>query len=127
MSDPSRQNRPISLGGRIFDVPPLPLGVTIFVYPICRRLSGAIERLFSAAGGDELQLTAEEMGDLTELAFQGARVADPDLDAQAFLALPVTPPELFAAFFAMRVQCGGWRSLNEEDAPAGEGEGVGVA
>jgi hypothetical protein len=33
------ETRTVSLGGRSFDVPPLPLGVTMLVYPICQRLT----------------------------------------------------------------------------------------
>lgn len=116
------ETRPISLGGRAFDVPPLPLGVTMLVYPICQRLTnaGLPERLNS---GEPLQLSAEEIADLTETAFQVAHAADDTLDTKAFLALPVTPPELFEAFFVARFQCGGWRVAEGGDAP-GEPQGA---
>lgn len=123
-----RDVRPLTLGGRTFEVPRLPLEVTIVVYPICQRLTnaGLVQRLLDGEGG--FSLTPEEIGDLTELAFQAARAADPELTTQAFLGMPVTPPELFAAFFVMRVQCGGWGvrgAAGAEDGDgAGEGEGL---
>jgi len=116
----------LSLGGRSFDVPRLPLAVTVLVYPICQRLTnaGLVERLRSDEG---FALTPEEIGDLTELAFQAAHAADPELDTQAFLALPITPPELFAAFFVMRIQCGGWRKASSDSEGGNEpGEAQGA-
>lgn len=117
----------LSLGGRTFEVPKLPLGVTILVYPICQKLTnaGLADRLLKAEVGNGLSVSPEEIGELTEIAFQAAHAADETLDAQAFLALPVTPPELYAAFFAMRIQCGGWgpRKPEDRDEP-GEGEGA---
>lgn len=102
----------IILGGRDFEAPAtLPLGVTILVYPICQKLTnaGLISRLTKTDDG--LGITVEEMGDLTEVAFHLAHAADPDLDTKAFLDLPVTPAELFVAFFAARIRCGGWRRI----------------
>lgn len=116
----------LSLGGREFEVPRLPLGVTILVYPICQRLTngGLAERLLKA-DAQPLNVSAEEIADLTEIAFQAAHAADDTLDVKAFLALPVTPPELFAAFFVMRIQCGGWSTRKAEDGDEpGEGEGA---
>lgn len=127
-------SRTLSLGGRMFEVPPLPLGATILVYPICQRLTnaGLVDRLLGRVEGPDgapapLTLTADEINDLTELAFQAAHAADESLDAKAFLALPVTPPELFAAFFLVRIQCGGWTARTPEDGDeTGEGEGAQV-
>lgn len=117
----------VTLAGRTFEVPHLPLGVTILVYPICQRLTAGrlVERLFSK--DEPLQLTPEEIGDLTELAFQAAHAAAPEVDVKAFLALPVTPAELFQAFFAMRIQCGGWSTSASKSGEGGTdaGEAIG--
>lgn len=119
------ETRRVSLGGRTFDVPQLPLGLTMLVYPICQRLTnaGLAERLRNV--GDDFAVTEDEMGDLTEIAFQAAHVVDDTLDSKAFLALPVTPVELFGAFFAMRIQCGGWHLTRGEGGdPPGEPPGA---
>lgn len=113
------ETMPLALGERSFDVPRLPLGVTLTVYPICRRLSraGVAERIIA----DE-DITDEERGDLVEIACHLAHAMDETIDAKAFLALPVTPPQLNAAFFIARIQCGGWTRLEDGD---GQGEGRG--
>jgi hypothetical protein len=111
---------PVTLADRVFKVPRLPLGVNIVVYPICQRLTnaGLVSRILARADVSE-----EEMGDLTELAFQAAHLADESIDTAAFLAMTVSPPELFAAFFALRLQTGAWNLAEEGD---GQGEGRGT-
>lgn len=108
----------ITLGGRSFDVPPLPLAATMLVYPVCQRLTkaGLVERLKDPEVS--LSVSDAEIADLVEVAFQAIHAADESLDAKGFLALPITPPELFAAFFAVRIQCGGWRVRAPEDKDA---------
>lgn len=114
------ENRMIELGGRKFDVPPLPLGVSMLVYPMCQRLTkaGLPQRLLDPA---TLEVTDEEVAALVEIAFQAAHAADATLKPDDFIALPVTPPELYFAFFTMRIQCGGWRATDG----AGDGDGAG--
>lgn len=111
---------PISLGGRLFPIPRLPLGVTISAYPICKRLTdaGIDERILA-----DQPITEEEMGDLAVLASLAANLVDETIDSQAFLAMAVTPPELFATFYVMRLQCGAWRQREDRD---GQGEVTGT-
>jgi hypothetical protein len=113
--------RTITLGGREFDVPPLPLGISMLVYPMCQRLTraGLAQRLLNPA---ELEVTDDEVAALAEIAFQAAHAADPTLEVKDFLALPVTPPELYAAFFIMRIQCGGWRAADGTEDGDSKGE-----
>lgn len=105
----------LSLGGRTFEVPPFPLEITIPAYPLCQKLTNAdLQRRIAGIADGPFELTGEEMNALTELAFYCANAADPALDTQTFLSLPVTPMELFAAFSAARVQCGGWYKITRE-------------
>lgn len=113
--------RDMKLGGRTFAVPALPLKTTMVVYPLCRKLTigGLIDR--AQRSGGVLDVSAEEMADVVEVAFLCAQAADPALSREAFEALPITPPELLDAFFVARYQTGAW--LAPEAAPSGEGKG----
>jgi len=116
---------PITLGGRIFDVPPLPLRLNMRAYPLCRTLSTTdlIERV--TASGGSLNCTEDEMADLVDLAFLGVTAADPTVDRAAFEDLPVKPPELLDAFFALRYQTGGWVTAKpQEGDDTGEAKGA---
>jgi len=112
--------RSVVLGGRTFHVPRLPLGVTIQVYPICKRLTeaGLAERFMAGVLVGE-----DEINDLVELAFQAAHAADGSLDTEAFLAMPVSVLELFGAFLVVRLQTGAWSLAEGRDDP-GEGRGT---
>lgn len=114
--------REIRLGGRVFNVPRLPLGVSMLVYPVCQRLTngGLAERLLRR--DTALEITDAEAADLIDVAFQLAHAVDDGLDPKAFLAMTVTPPELFDAFFVARTQCGGWRA---QAVGAGDGDAPG--
>lgn len=115
------ETRDMKLGGRTFAVPALPLETTMVVYPLCRKLAtgGLVDR--AQRSGGVLDVSKEEMSEVVEVAFLCAQAADPALSREAFLALPVTPPELLDAFFVARYQTGAW--LAPEDAPSGEGKG----
>ena len=100
--------RSITLAGVSYAVPELPLGINMQIYPLCARLTaaGLIDRCI--AGGGNLICTPEEMADLAEIAFHGARAADATFSREEFDALPITPPELLSAFFEIRIQTGAW-------------------
>src|SRR4051812_25632767 len=104
MADP----RTLTLAGRTFTVPPLPLKATMVVYPICRRLTiaGLVER--AMANGGALEVDEAEMADIVELAFRCAQAAEPALTRDDFETLPITPPELLDAFLVARYQTGAW-------------------
>lgn len=114
--------RNMTLGGRTFAVPPLPLSVTRQIYPICRKLSlkGAlVDRVIEE--GLLAGMTDEDMTDLANVDFACAQVAAPDLTRDMFDALPITPPQLFDAFFYVaRYQTGMWIPV---EAPAGDDAG----
>jgi hypothetical protein len=118
--------RPVTLGGRTFGVPPLPLRLNMKAYPLCRTLSAGslLDRIAAAGGG--LDCTEEEMADLAELAFLAASAGDADLERATFDELPVLPSELINAFFLMRYQSGGWvpMAAPEEADDTGEAKGV---
>lgn len=117
-----KDTRTITLAGQPIEVPMLPLRLNMTAYPLCRKLSEAFtpERIVAAKG--VLDCTEEEMADLAELAFIGARAADPALDRAAFDEWAVTPPELLDAFFPLRYQTGGWIAPTPEQIAAMEGE-----
>jgi len=97
----------ITLAGRVFSVPPLPLRWNREVYPLCARLTaaGLLDRL---GPGGTLALTADDIDALAEIAFWGASAADSTLTRDEFEALPIAPTELVDAFILIRVQTGGW-------------------
>ena len=120
----SAETKPMVLGGRTFEVPHLPLGVTIKLYPALCNLSngGFIDRWFGTGP------TADDMVELTDVLFDVAAVAEPDLQREAFDALPVTPEEMLQAFLVARYQSGGWappppKPEGDETEP-GEGKGA---
>jgi hypothetical protein len=110
--------REMSLGGRTFAVPRLPLETTMIVYPECRRLTiaGLVDRAQRAGG--VLDVDEAQMKEVVEIAFLCAKAAEPELTREAFLALPISPPELLDAFFVARYQTGAW--LPPEAAPGEE-------
>lgn len=118
--------RPVTLGGRTFVVPPLPLRSTMVAYPICRKLTLAnlLERCMAA--GNVLDVDEGEMADVVELAFCCAQAAEPELSREEFEALPVSPPELLDAFLVARYQTGAWvpPTAQEGDLAPGEAEGA---
>lgn len=120
------ETRTITLGGATFAVPPLPLRINRVAYPICRRLTTAqlIERCVAIKGA--LDCTPEEMADVAELAFLAASAADKTLTREVFDDLPVTPPELLDAFFAIRYQTGAWVAVADADAGNEPGEAAGA-
>ena len=121
------ETRTITLGGATFAVPPLPLRINRIAYPICRRLTAAklIDRAVAIKGA--LDCTAEEMGDLADLAYLAASAADGSLTREVFDDMPVTPPELLDAFFATRYQTGAWVEAEPSaDADIEPGESAGA-
>jgi len=122
----------IQLGDRTFAVPRLPFKYGREIYPICQKLSndGFPERIMGKFEGDTfvppppLQVTDEEMMQLGRIAFMACQAADPELNSSAFEEMPITPPQLFDAFFAIRKACGGWRSRAEGKEPTGEAKGM---
>lgn len=126
---PAPDSRAIALGGRIFNVPQLPLRQNRIVYPIVRTLSAAptepdsfVSRLM-AAGGSPDQVTPEELDQLAEIAFHAASAADRALTREEFEDLPISPVQLVEAFFVVRLQTGGWLVPESDSAgAAAEGE-----
>lgn len=120
------ETRPMTLGGRTFDVPALPLRLNMKAYPLCRKLgaAGLIERI--AASGGSLDCSEDEMADLVDLAFLGVSAADPSIDRAAFEELPVAPPQLLDAFFVLRYQSGGWVPATPTEGDDGAGEAKGA-
>ena len=118
--------RTITLGGKAFAVPPLPLRANRVVYPLCRKLTaaGVIERCIEAEGS--LDCTTDEIDDLAEIIYQSITTGLIPPSRDEFNALPIEPGELLDAFFAIRYQTGGWISAPaqpDKDPPAGEAKG----
>ena len=116
------ESRTITLGGKSFAIPPLPLRINAAAYPLCRSLSnaGLIER--AAQAGGALDCTEEEMGQLGDLAFLAVSASPLGPTRDGFDELPITPVELLDAFFAIRYQTGGWVQIKaaEDGDTAGE-------
>lgn len=113
--------RDMTLGGRTFAVPRLPLKATMRVYPLCRKLTvnGLVDRC--AAAGGVLDCSEEEMAEVAEIAFLCAASAEDGLTQEVFDALPISPPELLDAFFTARYQTGAW--VAPEAKPEGDASG----
>lgn len=109
------ETRDMILGGRTFSVPPLPLGANMQAYPLLRKLhnAGLVERWLTTGGLP----TEEDMQDLATVLFICAQAADPAITTADFLALPITPPEMFAGMLVARFQCGAWTPLPEGAEP----------
>ncbi|MCW1984991.1 UNVERIFIED_ORG: hypothetical protein M2348_000702 [Sphingomonas sp. R1F5B] len=108
--------RTIILADREFAVPPLPIRINRLVYPIVRELSAVptdeaadcfLRRLANSQGSIDA-VTDAEWSQLIELAFLAATAADQAMTREQFDTLPITPPELLAAFFPVRLQTGAW-------------------
>ena len=102
------ETKTITLAGKAYAVPPLPLRANRVVYPLCRKLVQAqlIERCIAAGG--TLDCDDDEFEALLTLVHRAAQAADPALSRDAFDELAVTPPELLDAFFSIRYQTGAW-------------------
>ena len=120
------KTREITLGGKVFAVPPLPIRLNKVAYPLCLRLvkskpatddEPAVPSLFDRIVNYEgkLECSAAEMDDLADLAYLAASAADPTLTRAAFDEMPVTPPELGDALFDIRYQTGGWRPFEQSE------------
>lgn len=114
----------IELGDNTYAVPRLPFKYSMRVYPICQRLSNAdlAERILVQS--EPLQLIDSEIDDLGVVAFLLCCAANSEMTQAAFDNMPITPPQLFDAFFAARKACGGWRTLAEGQEPSGESLGT---
>lgn len=111
--------REITLGDKAFAVPPLPLRLNRYAYPLCRDLiaSGLIDRC--AVPGAVLEVTDAELQQLAEVAFLGAQAADRDLTREAFDDMAITPIQLLEAFFGVMPQTGAFAvATAAADAPA---------
>lgn len=122
----SEETWTITMGDKTYAVPRLPFKVSRVVYPICQRLSNAELPKRILMPTSPLVITDEEMNDLGTLALLGCQAADPLLTEEDFESMPITPPQLFDAFLAMRHACGGWRIVPEGQEPQGEGTGTDV-
>ena len=119
-------SRTITLGGTGFEVPMLPIRLNKVAFPLCRKLhnAGFLDRIL--AGNGQVDASAEEMDDLTEIAFIAAQAANPRTTREEFDNWPITPAELVDAFFLLRYQTGAWVPVDpskvvvEEDDESGE-------
>lgn len=131
----ANKSRTIVLAGGSLDVPMLPIRLNKIAYPICQRLHAAqvIERAIKGEG--KCDISAEEMDDLTELAFVAAQAANPRTTREEFDNWPISPPELIDAFFLVRYQTGAWVPVegspddqlqisDEEEESSGEAQGA---
>lgn len=108
-------SRAMTLGARTFEVPRLPLGVTIRAYPLLCGLYNSlfVERLDPILGGP----SEDEMRQAADVVFLCAQVADPDLTREAFDALTATPQELASGVKIANFQTGAWRPVQPGDEP----------
>ena len=86
----------ITIGDRVFPVPPLSLGQIKIVVPTILRLKAL----------DPEAITAEQIEDLIEIAYQAALKGTPDLTRAEFTALPGTVSDLVMAYPIVAKQAG---------------------
>lgn len=114
----------IELGDNTYTVPRLPFKYSRKVYPLCQRLTNAGLPQRIVLPEAPLQLTDDEVDDLAVIAFLAAQAVEPTMTQDAFDNMPITPPQLYDAFFAIRKACGGWRTQTEGQEPSGESQGT---
>lgn len=98
----------LSAGDRTFVVPRLPLRVTRAVYPVCQRLTNSGLPLRLTKQDVQLEITETEAEELSTIMFLACQAAAPDLTKEQFDEMPISPSQLYDAFFAIRYACGGW-------------------
>lgn len=107
----ARATRTMKLGDHTFDVPPLPLRIGKFAYPIAFRLTreGFVDRLLAST--DAVDVTGQDFNDLVELALLGVQAAGSEMTREQIEdhAIPIT--DLVDAFFLMRFQTGVWQPV----------------
>lgn len=131
------ETRTITMGGREFSVPPFSLRINKRAYPLCAALSNTglsdqlIARYRTILAGDvppAIEVSDAQMDQLIELALVTAQAAEPEMTADAFEAMTITPEDLFSAFLTARYQTGYWVAVTgptaDQDDDAGEAEGA---
>jgi hypothetical protein len=133
MPTPATDIRIVTLAGREFPVPPLPLRAAQVVYPLCRKLSFAanpadpegrsfVDRFVTSGGA--LDCIGDDFADLLDVIFHAINAGGAGLSRDEFEALPAKPLELTDAFFAIRYQTGGWVEMPATPAsPSGDETG----
>jgi hypothetical protein len=143
----------ITLGERVFTLRRFTLRENARAYPLARQLvvDGVIDRWVEAlqtvidalakeaagerAGGapGQWEVSEDEMGRMADFVFMACQASEPDLTREAFDALPVSPRDLFNAFFEARYCTGAWvrpdpaETAPTDDAgekPEGEADGA---
>lgn len=89
--------RTVRLGGRDFTVAPL----------LLRQILAIADHVPKLAGISSATLSGETLAPLVDVIWQGLRRAHPNLARDELLDLPITIPELVAAFPVVVEQAGG--------------------
>jgi len=119
----------VTLGGRQWRVPPLSARQNKIIDPLILGLLPIFSEWQNDRAGALAKLGAKQYDGLLDIAFVALSRSQPDLTREQFLDLPITLPELIAAFSVIAQQTGVFqkeRTGDEalEEAHMGEEQGV---
>jgi hypothetical protein len=101
------ENAPkVALGGQLWPVPPLAARHNKIVDPLILSLLPLFAEWDTDRAGALAKLGSAHYESLQEISFQGLKRAHPQLTRDQFLDLPITLPELVAAFAIIAKQTG---------------------
>ena len=109
-----KDTRKVMLGGEVFLVPILAAKQNKIIDPLILRLLPIFAKWNDDREGALAQLGGEQYDDLLEIAFVAITRAQPEITREKFLDLPITLPELIAAFSLIAGQTGVFQRSNEE-------------
>jgi len=120
MDNPDTERAPaVSLGGKSWPVPQLVAKQNKIIDPLILSLLPVFGEWQTDKAAALAKLGSVQYEALQEIAFQAIRRAHPELTREQFLDLPVTLPELVAAFPVIAQQTGVFERASPGEAGAG--------
>jgi hypothetical protein len=110
----------VLLGGKSWPVPVLAAKQNRLIDPLILSLIPVFAQWQTDKAGALTKLGEKEYDALVEIAFQAIRRAAPDVKRDEFMDLPVTLPELIAAFSVIAQQTGVFARSTPGEAMAGK-------
>lgn len=114
----------VVIGGRKWPVPMLTAKQNRIIDPLILGLLPVFAEWQNDRAGALAKIGTRHYDALLDIAFAAISRSQPDLTREAFLELPVTLPELIAAFSIIAQQTGIFEKAAPGDMPVGEEQGV---
>lgn len=111
-----KDSRVVTLGGVEWIVPLLAAKQNKIIDPLILRLLPIFAKWENDRAEALTQIGAEQYDDLLEIAFVAITRATPEITRDKFLELPISLPELIAAFSVIAGQTGVFQRSSEETA-----------